>query len=1185
MDLSQRDRLSDLVEELTTSGQPQLNQDKMKEVKKICKVSNDYIDHVYHSVMSQLSQEHAEIRLSAFQIASELFSRSHHFRTLLVDNFQEFLELTVETDTDLPLPPPKEVAKKLRLLALQTVQSWQNSYGSVYKKLVLGYHFLKQVKKVDFQDAEARTVAERRREEDRRRTLERIYKEKVEATVKDMEDCHQEIEATLTELDSCIKLLCPDFDIADLQTTSSSSVFAQSASKSPPDDEQPCCSKDVKDDRIEGKKGAKEVESNSREKKKVQEKSVEMAVEAEVKKRRNRESQKEKRNEDEKREENQTEWEELQREREMEECDEEEECEEEIHGEDFIRNTGLVSHTYTLDLSLSPGLHIKETEENEAVVATVIDLHKLITTKHLPAVQSWIQIFTKSGAEQPLLRRALDLKKSLEAALQKHNELHIDYKTRVRRVVSYTSCYIQTVIRADSDTQHHLTVHQGTAHLFVFPRHVSFIVMQPLIDEPSVTSSHLDWSGLCADQFTPGLFSCKATLLRRMEVSNDYIDHVYHSVMSQLSQEHAEIRLSAFQIASELFSRSHHFRTLLVDNFQTGTQYVDEQKGGGRRTDDGHWERIYKEKVEATVKDMEDCHQEIEATLTELDSCIKLLCPDFDIADLQTTSSSSVFAQSASKSPPDDEQPCCSKDVKDDRIEGKKGAKEVESNSREKKKVQEKSVEMAVEAEVKKRRNRESQKEKRNEDEKREENQTEWEELQREREMEECDEEEECEEEIHGEDFIRNTGLVSHTYTLDLSLSPGLHIKETEENEAVVATVIDLHKLITTKHLPAVQSWIQIFTKSGAEQPLLRRALDLKKSLEAALQKHNELHIDYKTRVRRVMKASSEGEDDDDVDFHEVPEKEGYEPHIPEQLRQEYGLDPAPSTAIARVTSERPTKTIATPPPSTAASSRRLRQQLEEEKDPTCAAATLHLLRQRLLLPTPPSGASSGSSTSASSSQQKAADAPVVPFGLDLYYWGQDQPNAGKIIKAASQHQFWVPHDVEEEVENKDMLAESKSRFISFPGSFTPVSHHCRAPLGGGKLCQRQDRLKCPFHGRVIPRDEEGRPCKEEDRLREEQHQRNREEESDWRDVELMRDIEAATGEDLGSDRVAKKGKRKKKKYPNLSDLKQNANTSRSRLQKKVFSKSAMSRVAQMMDKVDKRKHDKFSNQFNYALK
>lgn len=37
MEVSQRDRLSELVEQLTTSGQPQLNESKMKEIKKICK--------------------------------------------------------------------------------------------------------------------------------------------------------------------------------------------------------------------------------------------------------------------------------------------------------------------------------------------------------------------------------------------------------------------------------------------------------------------------------------------------------------------------------------------------------------------------------------------------------------------------------------------------------------------------------------------------------------------------------------------------------------------------------------------------------------------------------------------------------------------------------------------------------------------------------------------------------------------------------------------------------------------------------------------------------------------------------------------------------------------------------------------------------------------------------------------
>ncbi|KAK6298677.1 hypothetical protein J4Q44_G00301870 [Coregonus suidteri] len=40
--------------------------------------------------------------------------------------------------------------------------------------------------------------------------------------------------------------------------------------------------------------------------------------------------------------------------------------------------------------------------------------------KHLPAIQSWVQVFSKAGVPEPLLRRAMD------RALQKHGDLHID---------------------------------------------------------------------------------------------------------------------------------------------------------------------------------------------------------------------------------------------------------------------------------------------------------------------------------------------------------------------------------------------------------------------------------------------------------------------------------------------------------------------------------------------------------------------------------------------------------------------------------------------------------------------------------------------------------------------------------------------------------------------------------------
>lgn len=37
-------------------------------------------------------------------------------------------------------------------------------------------------------------------------------------------------------------------------------------------------------------------------------------------------------------------------------------------------------------------LHVKETEDNEPVVSTMMELHRVISSKHLPAVQGWVQV-------------------------------------------------------------------------------------------------------------------------------------------------------------------------------------------------------------------------------------------------------------------------------------------------------------------------------------------------------------------------------------------------------------------------------------------------------------------------------------------------------------------------------------------------------------------------------------------------------------------------------------------------------------------------------------------------------------------------------------------------------------------------------------------------------------------------
>lgn len=70
---------------------------------------------------------------------------------------------------------------------------------------------------------------------------------------------------------------------------------------------------------------------------------------------------------------------------------------------------------------------------------------------------------------------------------------------------------------------------------------------------------------------------------------------------------------------------------------------------------------------------------------------------------------------------------------------------------------------------------------------------------------------------------------------------------------------------------------------------------------------------------------------------------------------------------------------------------------------------------------------------------------------------GSDRPTA---CRAESQHRFWKPREVDEEVDSAEVSEVLRSRHMTFAGSFQPVQHRCRAPRPDGRLCERQDRLK-----------------------------------------------------------------------------------------------------------------------------
>lgn len=655
--------------------------------------------------------------------------------------------------------------------------------------------------------------------------------------------------------------------------------------------------------------------------------------------------------------------------------------------------------------------------------------------------------------------------------------------------------------------------------------------------------------------------------------SEERLSHAYHLLMTQLRQEHAEIRLSAFQVVDELFVRSQHFRTLVVSDFQAfleltlGTDHkqplpppkevarrlrqaaaravqgwsekfgaaykklalghhflrhshqvdfadVDVRTPVERRRGEEqqrHRDRLYRARAEQAVREMAEMAEEARHCLTEVDNCFRLLLP-FDFgpglpAALPATAAAAPEEGARDLGPEDEAQPCCSKTLCARARPPAATVTGAPSQSAEDK-----------------------------------------------------DEDEDSDQEA----FVRQHGLGSHKYTLDLELSSdSLRVREDEDNGPVLQSARDALKLIQNKFLPAVCTWLQLFTRAGTQGGHLEAAIDLKAELEAALRKSRELAIEPEG-VRRTETAALEDQDEDEEDdFVEVPEKEGYEACVPAHLWPEDG----------------PQKDQAARGPQT-----RMKTRMDEEAcDPTSAASQLQWLRGRPPPPLRPRAALEPEEAGRLAAER--ARAPVVPFGADLCHWGQEQPEAGEFHRPESQHRFWKPSEVDTEVDCARALEGLRTRRIPFAGTFEPVQHRCRAPRPDGQLCERQDRLKCPFHGKIIPRDDAGRPLDPEDRAREQRQQLQRQaERPEWRDPEFLSDLEAATGVDLGSARAGGRGRGKKRRQSGLTNLKQQANTARTRIAKKIFAKAAVQRVVTAMTQMDQKKHEKFANQFNYAL-
>ncbi|XP_076436358.1 UV-stimulated scaffold protein A-like [Babylonia areolata] len=471
--------------------------------------------------------------------------------------------------------------------------------------------------------------------------------------------------------------------------------------------------------------------------------------------------------------------------------------------------------------------------------------------------------------------------------------------------------------------------------------------------------------------------------------------------------------------------------------------------------------------------------------------------------------------------------------------------------------------------------------------------------------------------------MVRTHGLGSRGYNLQLEIGASeVHLTETEDNRDLFGSLKDSSCLVSMRYLPQVVRWLEVLSKTGGSQTEIKAMIDLKQRLENIKAKCAEL------RVEPDPSAAGDQQSESDEEMEEVPEKEGYEPVIPAHLRAEYGLDPLPASSrpAASVSKSKaasasggsnscrkqdPAEPVAGP---SGAGTQRTpsfwnlneRNKAASVQDPTSRAATL--VKLGLKDEERPS-TSKGKPATVTGESSSGGDVPTLPFGPDLVYWGTpDKIEAPSVLKNDSLHRFWKPVEVENEKPSQNEIAAVMNRTFHYTGEFVPVKWKCRAKLPNGKLCERMDRVKCPFHGKIIPRDEDGQPSSDPAGVQTETGPAVKEEPRDteeskvppWLDAELQAEIEAATGHDLGSQRSKAicdkgkgskgkgkgKGKGKKEKHGGLTDIREYKNTTRARLEAKVFSKRAQKRVASALNAADyKRVRDKFGNQFNYSIK
>lgn len=177
------------IEVLTSQGPENVKRNCLVKVKRLCRSSDAMVKEACVLLLERLEEDDANVRLDTLSVINELFTRSHLFRTLILKDFQRFLELVADTNPDLPLPGTLAASKNLKQKSLDTIEKWNEKFGANYKVLALGMNFLKNCRQT------------KERTEEQPAWAQRLLSEIADRT--------PDVQLIITQMENCFQLLVP----------------------------------------------------------------------------------------------------------------------------------------------------------------------------------------------------------------------------------------------------------------------------------------------------------------------------------------------------------------------------------------------------------------------------------------------------------------------------------------------------------------------------------------------------------------------------------------------------------------------------------------------------------------------------------------------------------------------------------------------------------------------------------------------------------------------------------------------------------------------------------------------------------------------------------------------------------------------------------------------------------------